>query len=145
MTTQLIPLNKLGEFGITYSRNYLARLIKEGKFPKPVYLTPRRRAFVRDEIEAYLRSGVASRIQPNNSPTYKMTLAEADEEVLSAAFKLGVALIARKFVAPYAPLKSEFENGLTRIPAGDERVLTVLEELARWSLDYSKVGQIKYP
>lgn len=50
-----IPLSKLPEKGIIYSRNYIDRLIKEGRFPKPVYLSPRRRAFVESEVDAWIK------------------------------------------------------------------------------------------
>lgn len=57
----LIPLNKLPEKGILYSRNYLDRLIREGSFPAPVYLSPRRRCFVEAEIDAWLAARVNER------------------------------------------------------------------------------------
>ena len=57
----LIPLTKLSEKGITYSRNYIDRLIKAGAFPAPVYLSPRRRAFVESEIDAWIRARVEGR------------------------------------------------------------------------------------
>ena len=50
----LIPLSRLSDKGIIYSRNYIDRLIKEGRFPKPIYLSPRRRAFVEAEIDAWI-------------------------------------------------------------------------------------------
>lgn len=57
----LIPLQDLPSKGICYSRNYIDRLIKEGKFPKPVFLSPRRRAFVESEIDAWLKDRVDQR------------------------------------------------------------------------------------
>ncbi|MER9776789.1 AlpA family phage regulatory protein [Mesorhizobium sp. M0220] len=57
----LIPLASLPSKGITYSRNYIDRLIKEDKFPKPVFLSPRRRAFVESEIDAWVKARVDQR------------------------------------------------------------------------------------
>lgn len=58
---RLILLDKLPEKGIDYSRNYLDRLIKDDRFPKPVFLSPRRRAFVEDEIDEWLKARLAER------------------------------------------------------------------------------------
>ncbi|PAQ01571.1 AlpA family phage regulatory protein [Mesorhizobium mediterraneum] len=57
----LIPLTRLPDKGINYSRNYIDRLIKDGKFPKPVFLSPRRRAFVESEIDAWVKARVDQR------------------------------------------------------------------------------------
>ncbi len=57
----LIPLSKLPEKGILYSRNYIDRLIKSGSFPAPVYLSPRRRAFVESEIDAWIKARIDCR------------------------------------------------------------------------------------
>ncbi|TIL43653.1 AlpA family phage regulatory protein [Mesorhizobium sp.] len=57
----LIPLNRLSDKGITYSRNYIDRLIKEDRFPRPVFLSPRRRAFVETEIDAWIKARVDQR------------------------------------------------------------------------------------
>jgi prophage regulatory protein len=57
----LIPLNELPSKGIHYSRNYIDRLIKESRFPKPVYLSPRRRCFIEAEIDAWLKARVDKR------------------------------------------------------------------------------------
>ena len=57
----LIPLAELPAKGITYSRNYLDRLIKEGRFPKPVFLSPRRRAFIETEIDEWVKTRVDQR------------------------------------------------------------------------------------
>ncbi|BCH01805.1 hypothetical protein MesoLj131b_38040 [Mesorhizobium sp. 131-2-5] len=54
----LIPLHELPTKGINYSRNYIDRLIKDGKFPKPVFLSPRRRAFIESEIDAWVKARV---------------------------------------------------------------------------------------
>jgi len=58
---KLLPLNDLHTKGILYSRNYIDRLIKEGRFPKPVFLSPRRRAFIEDEVDAWVQARVDQR------------------------------------------------------------------------------------
>lgn len=57
----LIPLAELPAKGITYSRNYIDRLIKEDRFPKPIFLSPRRRAFLESEIDAWIKARVDQR------------------------------------------------------------------------------------
>ncbi|RWM64895.1 MULTISPECIES: AlpA family phage regulatory protein [Mesorhizobium] len=57
----LIPLTKLSDKGITYSRNYIDRLIKEDRFPKPVFLSPRRGAFIESEIDEWVKARVDRR------------------------------------------------------------------------------------
>ncbi|MGX5846935.1 helix-turn-helix transcriptional regulator [Mesorhizobium sp. PL10] len=57
----LIPLAELPKKGITYSRNYIDKLIKEDRFPRPVFLSPRRRAFVESEIDAWVKARVDQR------------------------------------------------------------------------------------
>lgn len=57
----LIPLDRLPQKGITYSRNYIDKLIKEDRFPKPVFLSPRRRAFLESEIDAWVQARVEKR------------------------------------------------------------------------------------
>ncbi|WP_425462862.1 helix-turn-helix transcriptional regulator [Mesorhizobium norvegicum] len=37
------------------------RMIKEERFPKPVYLSPRRRAFVESELDAWIKTRVDQR------------------------------------------------------------------------------------
>lgn len=57
----LVALNELPSKGINYSRNYIDRMIKEGRFPKPVYLSPRRRAFVEAELDEWVKARVNQR------------------------------------------------------------------------------------
>lgn len=57
----LIPLHQLPSKGINYSRNYLDRLIREERFPQPVFLSPRRRAFLESEIDAWIKARVDQR------------------------------------------------------------------------------------
>ena len=47
--------------GILYSKPHLWRLIKAGKFPRPIRLGENRIAFVEDEIDAWLKRKVAER------------------------------------------------------------------------------------
>lgn len=42
-------------------RNTVYREIAAGRFPKPVEITPRRRVWLRDEVEDYLRKRIAAR------------------------------------------------------------------------------------
>jgi prophage regulatory protein len=43
------------------SRSTIFRQIKSGEFPQPVPLGDKKRAFVKAEVEAYIRERVASR------------------------------------------------------------------------------------
>ena len=47
--------------GIPYSRTHIKRLINEGKFPKPIKLSDWRRAFVEEEIDAWIAERIAER------------------------------------------------------------------------------------
>ena len=47
--------------GIDYSRPHLYRLIKAGKFPKPLKIGDNRIGFVEAEIEAWLKAKIAER------------------------------------------------------------------------------------
>jgi prophage regulatory protein len=47
--------------GINYSRAHLYRLIKIGKFVKPIHLGTGRIAFVETEIDAWIKERVAER------------------------------------------------------------------------------------
>jgi prophage regulatory protein len=49
------------EKGISYSKPHLYRLIKAGKFPRPVPLGENRIGFVEAEIEGWLQAKVAER------------------------------------------------------------------------------------
>lgn len=50
----LLGFDDLRLFGIRYSRAHLYRLIKAGKFPRPVRLGEARVAFVREQIIAHV-------------------------------------------------------------------------------------------
>jgi prophage regulatory protein len=47
--------------GISYSKAHLFRLIRAGKFPKPIRLGENRIAFPEHEIDAWVESKVAER------------------------------------------------------------------------------------
>lgn len=57
----LVPLSQLPSKGIRYSRNYIDRLIREGRFPQPVFLSPRRRAFLEAELDDWIDQRVKER------------------------------------------------------------------------------------
>jgi prophage regulatory protein len=40
--------------GINYNRDHLRRKVKAGEFPKPVSLSPRRIAWIEEEIDAHI-------------------------------------------------------------------------------------------
>jgi prophage regulatory protein len=48
--------------GIPFSRAHLHRLIKAGKFPRPVKLGDNRNAFVEIEVDQYLANRIARRL-----------------------------------------------------------------------------------
>jgi prophage regulatory protein len=59
---RLLSLGELkSEKGISYSKPHLYRLIKAGKFPKPVPIGDNRIAFVEVEIEAWIKTKIADR------------------------------------------------------------------------------------
>jgi prophage regulatory protein len=47
--------------GISYSKAQLYRLIKAGKFPRPIKLGEHRIAFVESEIDAFIAARIAAR------------------------------------------------------------------------------------
>jgi prophage regulatory protein len=61
---RLLGFEDLKARGITYCRDHLRRLGKQGKFPKPIKLGGSRRiAFVEQEVDQYLAQQVAARDQ----------------------------------------------------------------------------------
>lgn len=46
---------------VPFTSTHISRLIKQGRFPKPMKLADRRIAFVEDEIDDYLRTCAAAR------------------------------------------------------------------------------------
>lgn len=49
------------EKGIDYSDAHLYRLIRDGKFPKPIKLGENRNAWVEEEIDRWLRERIEQR------------------------------------------------------------------------------------
>jgi prophage regulatory protein len=59
---RVIATSDLGETkGIRYSADHLRRLVKQGKFPKPIKLGPGRNAFLEDEIDRWLQARADAR------------------------------------------------------------------------------------
>lgn len=58
---RLISFSDLPAKGIPYSVPHLYRLIKAGKFPRPVKIGENRVAFVDAEIDAYIDGKIAER------------------------------------------------------------------------------------
>lgn len=62
---RLLDMAKLApEKGIGYSRPHIYRLIKAGKFPRPVRLGENRIAFVEAEVDDWLAARLAERDDP---------------------------------------------------------------------------------
>jgi predicted DNA-binding transcriptional regulator AlpA len=53
---ELLAFADLRLLGISYSRAHIYRLIKAGKFPRPVRLGDNRIAFAREKIAAYIEA-----------------------------------------------------------------------------------------
>lgn len=64
MTSRLITPKAAAEL-TTLSRPLLFSMAEEGLFPKPVRLTPRRLAFVRDEVEAWIDARIGTQANDN--------------------------------------------------------------------------------
>jgi len=60
---RLLSRKDLKSRGIDYSNVHLLRLEAEGKFPKRLYLSPARVAWVASEIDEYLTRCIAARGQ----------------------------------------------------------------------------------
>jgi prophage regulatory protein len=58
---KLLSRNDLKNLGIDYCNVHLLRLEAEGKFPKRLYLSPARVAWVESEILEYLTRCIAAR------------------------------------------------------------------------------------
>lgn len=58
---RLLSLSDLRARGINFSRQWLHRLVREGKFPKPVKVGNRTLAWVETEIDAWIASRVDHR------------------------------------------------------------------------------------
>lgn len=58
---RLLSLDDLRARGIRYSRVHIWRLVRDGKFPKPVRGAGRGLAWVEDEVDAYIERLIAER------------------------------------------------------------------------------------
>jgi prophage regulatory protein len=62
---KLLDYDALKAKGFDYSRTHIWRLVKAGKFPKPVKLNKgARNAWVEEEIDALIAARMAARGQP---------------------------------------------------------------------------------
>lgn len=58
---RLLDYEDLRQRGIKYSRPQIWRLIKAGRFPKPIKLGANRNAWVESEIDALIEARIAER------------------------------------------------------------------------------------
>ena len=58
---KILSYQDLKARGIRFSRQWIDELIRQGRFPKKVYLGDATVGFVEDEIEEYLESKIAER------------------------------------------------------------------------------------
>ena len=62
MSPRLIAPSELAQYGITFrSSKYLKRLEDAGQFPRRVQISPRKHAYVEDEIIAHGEALIAKR------------------------------------------------------------------------------------
>jgi prophage regulatory protein len=65
---RVLPITDLGPLkGIPYSRAHIYRLMKAGKFPKPIRLGENRIAFVEREIDDWLEQRMIERDVPDDA------------------------------------------------------------------------------
>jgi prophage regulatory protein len=60
-TLKLVSRDHLKILGIDYSNVHLLRLEEDGKFPKRLYLSPARVAWLESEIDDYIARCIAAR------------------------------------------------------------------------------------
>jgi|EndMetStandDraft_8_1072994.scaffolds.fasta_scaffold82784_1 prophage regulatory protein len=58
---RLLSLSDLRARGITFSRQWLHKLVRENKFPKPVKVGNRTLAWVESEVDAWMAARVDQR------------------------------------------------------------------------------------
>lgn len=62
MSTRLIDFKELKpKKGISYCRDHLRRKSNAGEFPRPVAISPRRIAWIEEEIDAWIAAKIAGR------------------------------------------------------------------------------------
>ena len=59
--TRFLSRNDLKAKGIHYSNVHLLRLENDGKFPRRIYLSPARVAWIESEIDDYIARCIAAR------------------------------------------------------------------------------------
>jgi prophage regulatory protein len=60
-TVKLLSREDLKRLGVNYSNVHLLRLEEDGKFPKRLYLSPARVAWIEFEIDVYIAGCIAAR------------------------------------------------------------------------------------
>jgi predicted DNA-binding transcriptional regulator AlpA len=53
-TKRFLSWNDLRALGITYHSNHLRRMWSDGRFPRPVHMSPRKLAWEADAVDAWL-------------------------------------------------------------------------------------------
>jgi prophage regulatory protein len=61
ITVRVLSYADLKSKGIPFSKVWIAKLVKDGKFPKPIRLGENRNAFIETEIDKWLRDRAAER------------------------------------------------------------------------------------
>jgi prophage regulatory protein len=57
---QLVPYEELATRGIRYSKVQLWRLVREGKFPRPIKLSAQRKAWLASDLDQWIRDRIAA-------------------------------------------------------------------------------------
>jgi Prophage CP4-57 regulatory protein (AlpA) len=55
---RMIAFEDLPAKGIRFHRNYLRSLWMEGRFPKPIHLSPRKIAWVEEEVDEWIENKI---------------------------------------------------------------------------------------
>ena len=58
---KLISIRELDGMGVSYSRAHIYRLVRAGKFPKPIKLGENRIAWVEAEVDEWINNKIAER------------------------------------------------------------------------------------
>jgi predicted DNA-binding transcriptional regulator AlpA len=74
---RLLSLAQVQQRGIPYCRDHLRRLVRAGKFPRPVEVGPGRIAWVEEEVDAYIEQVVAKRDEQAAPPVPETIQANA--------------------------------------------------------------------
>ena len=62
-TNRVFTFDTLPAKGITFHPNHVRRLVRRGKFPKPIYLSERRPAWTEQALDAWIGEREAKRDQ----------------------------------------------------------------------------------